>query len=143
MSDRGTDDVTAAHLQAPIQVDLPALLPSQTVHLLPCHIDTLGNYAAVSTYFLPKETDTGLLEAQFRGREMTGVKVPCPPGVKGYILKSADAAGERKLQATHAFDEMVVWNRDQNNKEERKFLTAAITDWPAIARAIHDPIEGV
>jgi hypothetical protein len=88
----------------------------------------------VSTYFLPVETaastpDARLLEAQLRRREMTGVVVLCPPGIKGYVLKSANAAGERKLQATHAFEEVVVWNRDKNNKEERKFLTAAITDW--------------
>ena len=144
------DDVTTQRLRAPIEIDFPEevpSLPSQAVHLLPCHIQTSQNYAAVSTYFVPRKAEAStvtepLWEAQFRGRDMTGVPVQCPPGMTGYVLKSADEGADRRFNVTHSFDEIIMWNRDKN-KEERNFLKQTITEWPDIAHALHDPIESV
>eukprot|EP00511_Aplanochytrium_stocchinoi_P009320 CAMPEP_0204870260 /NCGR_PEP_ID=MMETSP1348-20121228/31959_1 /ASSEMBLY_ACC=CAM_ASM_000700 /TAXON_ID=215587 /ORGANISM="Aplanochytrium stocchinoi, Strain GSBS06" /LENGTH=122 /DNA_ID=CAMNT_0052023977 /DNA_START=209 /DNA_END=577 /DNA_ORIENTATION=+ len=95
-----------------------------------------------------------LLKSTFRGRELDGVKLPLPAGVKGYVFHVNDADGnqdenevengnctedqETKMQVDAIFDSIHHWNHDRlpNQRDDIQNWLA----WTAAARCLHEPI---
>eukprot|EP00808_Paulinella_micropora_P018312 g10260.t1 len=102
-----------------------------------------------------------LWSAAFRGRQVTGATVRLPPGATGLFLAAQTSAGKGKaekkakaekggaggaaqvgepLSAHASFSEFTLWNVDAETIG-RDFIKKNLTDWPALAHAIHDHIE--
>ena len=111
------------------------------VYLLPCEIQYTGG-APVNTYFKPRHPNTdGLVEAEFRGRELKGRVVRLSDHqLSGWLLKDtvqgSVADGEqRRWVAAGTFSELTCYKHDDppfDNDPINK-----VTQWVDIASVLH------
>ncbi|CAO3674197.1 unnamed protein product [Umbelopsis vinacea] len=129
----------------------PASKPSQSLHLLPCHIEYTGS-AKVSSYFVQtRATDpaTGgpCTTAAFRGRQLFGTVSHLPPGYKGCVYAERvdhetdglDEEADVTHECIEQFDEFTVWKHDSapDTKTDPFFVAM---EWSNISSHLHTPI---
>jgi len=143
------------------------VVQKNSIHLLPCNIKYSGP-ANVSSYFCPQKSDLGSLDqeewfdARFRGRQLTGSSIALPDTATGIVFQLNQKPIQRKtsvpsssekstspsslssesvveLQASQKFDHIMIWNKDLNQVDENN-LKLMLTEWPSLAKAVHDPL---
>ncbi|XP_066574914.1 ribonuclease H2 subunit C isoform X2 [Amia ocellicauda] len=115
----------------------------EPIHLLPCEIEHDGQ-ASVSRYFTPAIRESkSEMNTTFRGRGLKGQEVRCPPGYSGLVFKEdhkpVSEEEERSLRVRSVFSKITYWNLETPPSSDDGVVMAM--SWPAIAEAIHGPVE--
>ena len=109
--------------------------------------ESLPPRAAVDTYFKPTAVaEDGKVRAQFRGRQLVGVKVPLPPTAIGLSLSSLSSLPPH-LKSSHPeessvvaiegkFQEVTCWGHDYAPTKDGNGVRI-VADHFEIMRAIH------
>jgi hypothetical protein len=133
------------------------------VHLLPIGIEHNG-YAPVSSFFRPAKLDPAvptipgdqpehrpqapyapgcdLYRAAFRGRGVTGLRLPLPADIIGAVLEpraartATGAAATTNTQVSGKFDTLYTWGKDRE-PHDTAYVHRALREYIPLADAFH------
>ncbi|XP_069500920.1 ribonuclease H2 subunit C isoform X2 [Ambystoma mexicanum] len=128
-----------------IKVDISSLREASLdpVHLLPCEIEHDGS-ANVDNYFSPaiRKHPTEKV-VSFRGRCLRGQEVTVPDGYIGLVLKEdhkpCSEEDDRCVRVKSTFTAFTSWNLETPPSSDDCAVMSIM--WPAIAEAIHAPVD--
>lgn len=125
----------------------PEEATTDVVHLVPfstVSADGQRLSAPIDVYFrpyrVPADGDRGpLWRATFRGKPMTGLKVPMPDGYTGLLCHSEDGGGDFVADADRGqvVKDVMYWNWDRVPTDDDPLLAALC--WTRVSEAMMSP----